>query len=339
MPSTDKYTDPELRDEVKEEIHQSDKGGAPGQWSARKAQMMASEYKKRGGGYTTDKKDQDESQQHLSKWGEEEWQTKEGSAHAKQEDGTQKRYLPKKAWENMTEGEKEATDEKKQEESKEGKQFVGNIQKAKESRKKANEEEDEEYAVKKQNEKAAVEDGPAEEIDEEDEEYIEDEEGSEGENSEGENSEGENSEGENSEGEDSAKEDDKENTPKGKKRGRPAKSESATNKKQKSNSGKAKQSELKQGGNKSNETVGSRHDEADAPAEQGSNDRLPAKGQQVHWKSLPGWVDGEVIEIVTEHKKVEGKDVKASEGDARIVLKSKSSGKICVHKPEAVYFD
>ena len=49
MPPKDKYTDPELRDEVKEEIHNSDKGGAPGQWSARKAQMMASEYKKRGG--------------------------------------------------------------------------------------------------------------------------------------------------------------------------------------------------------------------------------------------------------------------------------------------------
>lgn len=36
MPSKDKYTDPELRDQVKEEIHQSDKGGEPGQWSARK---------------------------------------------------------------------------------------------------------------------------------------------------------------------------------------------------------------------------------------------------------------------------------------------------------------
>jgi hypothetical protein len=50
MPPKDKYTDPELRDEVKEEIHNGDKGGAPGQWSARKAQMMAAEYKKRGGG-------------------------------------------------------------------------------------------------------------------------------------------------------------------------------------------------------------------------------------------------------------------------------------------------
>jgi hypothetical protein len=38
MPSKtdDKYTDPELREQVKEEIQQGDKGGAPGQWSARK---------------------------------------------------------------------------------------------------------------------------------------------------------------------------------------------------------------------------------------------------------------------------------------------------------------
>lgn len=56
-------------------------------------------------------------------------QTKEGSGHAKKEDGTEKRYLPKKAWEKMSEGEKQATDEKKQEESKEGKQFVSNTRK------------------------------------------------------------------------------------------------------------------------------------------------------------------------------------------------------------------
>lgn len=47
----------------------------------------------------------------------EEWQTKEGIGHAKQEDGTEKRYLPKKAWEQMSEKEKQETDEKKQEES------------------------------------------------------------------------------------------------------------------------------------------------------------------------------------------------------------------------------
>ena len=63
MPSSDKYTDPELHDQVKEEIQQSSKGGKPGQWSARKAQFTAQEYKKRGGTYTTDKEQgQDESQ-------------------------------------------------------------------------------------------------------------------------------------------------------------------------------------------------------------------------------------------------------------------------------------
>lgn len=36
MPPKQKYTDPKLRDQVKEELKQSDKGGAPGQWSARK---------------------------------------------------------------------------------------------------------------------------------------------------------------------------------------------------------------------------------------------------------------------------------------------------------------
>lgn len=41
MPSQDKYTDPKLRDEIKEEIHQSDKGGAPGQWSARKVKFTS----------------------------------------------------------------------------------------------------------------------------------------------------------------------------------------------------------------------------------------------------------------------------------------------------------
>ena len=117
---------------------------------------MASEYKKRGGGYNTDKKDQDESQKHLSKWTEEEWQTKEGSGNAKQEDGTQKRYLPKKAWEDMNEEEKKETDEKKMEESKEGQHFVGNTAKAKGARQKANKAKSDEYDAKKAKEQEAA---------------------------------------------------------------------------------------------------------------------------------------------------------------------------------------
>lgn len=116
--------------------------------------MMAKEYKNRGGEYNTPKKDQDESQKHLSKWGEEDWQTKDGGANAKQQNGTQKRYLPKRAWEEMSEGEKERTDKQKQEGSKQGKQYVGNTPRAKEARKHANEDEDAKFEEKKQKEKS-----------------------------------------------------------------------------------------------------------------------------------------------------------------------------------------
>lgn len=45
------YTKPALRKQIFERIKAGSKGGAPGQWSARKAQMLATEYKAKGGGY------------------------------------------------------------------------------------------------------------------------------------------------------------------------------------------------------------------------------------------------------------------------------------------------
>ena len=45
------YTKPGMRKSIFERIKAGGKGGAPGQWSARKAQMMALQYKKAGGGY------------------------------------------------------------------------------------------------------------------------------------------------------------------------------------------------------------------------------------------------------------------------------------------------
>ena len=45
------YTKPGMRKALFEKIKAGDKGGAPGQWSARKAQMLAVQYKKAGGGY------------------------------------------------------------------------------------------------------------------------------------------------------------------------------------------------------------------------------------------------------------------------------------------------
>lgn len=45
------YTKPTMRKALFESIKAGDKGGAPGQWSARKAQMLAVQYKAKGGGY------------------------------------------------------------------------------------------------------------------------------------------------------------------------------------------------------------------------------------------------------------------------------------------------
>ena len=45
------YTKPGLRKSIFNRIKAGSKGGDAGQWSARKAQMMAKEYKAKGGGY------------------------------------------------------------------------------------------------------------------------------------------------------------------------------------------------------------------------------------------------------------------------------------------------
>ncbi len=45
------YTKPGLRKRIFESVKASNKGGKRGQWSARKAQMVAKKYKEAGGGY------------------------------------------------------------------------------------------------------------------------------------------------------------------------------------------------------------------------------------------------------------------------------------------------
>ena len=45
------YTIPTMRKRLFQRIKAGSKGGAPGQWSARKAQMLAKQYKAAGGGY------------------------------------------------------------------------------------------------------------------------------------------------------------------------------------------------------------------------------------------------------------------------------------------------
>lgn len=45
------YTKPGMRKALFNKIKAGSKGGDPGEWSARKAQLLAAEYKKKGGGY------------------------------------------------------------------------------------------------------------------------------------------------------------------------------------------------------------------------------------------------------------------------------------------------
>jgi len=45
------YTKPTMRKRIFNSVKADSKGGSPGQWSARKAQLLAARYKKAGGGY------------------------------------------------------------------------------------------------------------------------------------------------------------------------------------------------------------------------------------------------------------------------------------------------
>jgi hypothetical protein len=115
------YTKPGLRESIKKRILASGKGGKPGQWSARKAQLVALEYKKAGGGYSGGKSSKQKS---LSKWTKEKWGTKSGKPSTQGSKATGERYLPKKARESLTAAEYAATSRAKREGMKKGKQFV-----------------------------------------------------------------------------------------------------------------------------------------------------------------------------------------------------------------------
>jgi len=110
-------TNEKLWSSVKSSVKAGSKGGKPGQWSARKAQLAGKLYKDRGGGYSGPKT---AAQKSLTKWSDESWGTKSGKPSGK----TGERYLPKKARESLTSKEYAATTKAKREGTKKGKQFV-----------------------------------------------------------------------------------------------------------------------------------------------------------------------------------------------------------------------
>lgn len=114
------YTNPALRERIKNKIMASGKGGKPGQWSARKAQLVAQEYKKAGGGYSGSKTSKQKS---LSKWTKEDWGTKSGKPSTQGSKATGERYLPKKARQSLSASEYAKTSAKKREDLRKGKQF------------------------------------------------------------------------------------------------------------------------------------------------------------------------------------------------------------------------
>lgn len=115
------YTNPQMRERIKNRILAGSKGGKPGQWSARKAQLLAQAYEKAGGGYSGPKTSKQKS---LSKWTKEKWGTKSGKPSTQGPKATGERYLPKQAREALTKEEYRATTLAKRKGTKQGKQFV-----------------------------------------------------------------------------------------------------------------------------------------------------------------------------------------------------------------------
>lgn len=96
-------TDPALWAKVKRKWHCGEKGGVPGQWNARKAQLAVQEYKRLGGTYKNKRPSRKNS---LAKWTKEDWGYIDGQKG--------NRYLPRKIRSRMSANEKRTeTGEKK----------------------------------------------------------------------------------------------------------------------------------------------------------------------------------------------------------------------------------
>lgn len=112
------YTKPALRERLKKKIMAGTKGGKSGQWSARKSQILAAEYKKAGGGYKGGKTAKAKS---LDKWTKQEWTTASGKKSSK----TGEVYAPKKTIAALKGTKKlAAANKKKKAATKAGKQYA-----------------------------------------------------------------------------------------------------------------------------------------------------------------------------------------------------------------------
>jgi hypothetical protein len=106
-------TDAKLWEKIKTKWHYGEKGGVPGQWNARKAQLAVQEYKRLGGRYKTARPSRKNS---LVRWTKEDWGYIDGKSG--------NRYLPKKIRAKLTPKEKRIENRRKKSATKSGKQYA-----------------------------------------------------------------------------------------------------------------------------------------------------------------------------------------------------------------------
>ena len=110
-------TKPKLWKRIVASVKSGSKGGRPGQWSARKAQIATARYKKAGGGYRGKKS----SSNKLSKWSKQKWDYV-SKGDKKKPRAKRGRYLPESVRKSLSKSEKAATNRAKRAASRKGKQ-------------------------------------------------------------------------------------------------------------------------------------------------------------------------------------------------------------------------
>jgi hypothetical protein len=108
-------TNPQLWKRIVAQVKAGSKGGNPGQWSARKAQLAVAKYKAAGGKYKGPKS----ASNSLARWTKQQWRTKSGRPSSE----TGERYLPAKAIKALSPSEYATTTRAKRRSSSRGEQF------------------------------------------------------------------------------------------------------------------------------------------------------------------------------------------------------------------------
>ena len=106
-----KRTNERLWKSIVKKVRKGGKGGLPGQWSARKAQLSVKMYKDKGGRY--DPRSSSKRSSSLSKWSRQRWRTKSGLPSVVGPRATGERYLPENAIRKLSSQEYAATTRKK----------------------------------------------------------------------------------------------------------------------------------------------------------------------------------------------------------------------------------